>query len=237
MRATSRSGRPASISGQGVGGYGAAVHPADQVAVLEHRQVAADGLGGDVVLLRELDHGDPPRSRTSWVIACWRSAAYTGSSGMTRLGYVGFDLCLCCSTPEYVDCQGGAELNAVMTHSHLQGTPVVPGVAHAPALRGPRRGRPARHRALRRRRVRRRRRRAGGVRRRRRGGGRRVRRQGRQGERRGGRGAHRERRAWPATRACARRSSKYAQRGGAALVAPCTRRSSSSSPSSPAWAA
>src|SRR4029078_3322328 len=51
----------------------------------------------------------------------------------SRWAYVGFDLCLCCSTPEYVDCQGGAELNAVMTH--LQGTPVVPGVAHAPALR------------------------------------------------------------------------------------------------------
>jgi phosphoenolpyruvate-protein phosphotransferase (PTS system enzyme I) len=46
--------------------------------------------------------------------------------------YVGFDLRLCCSTPEYVDCQAGPLLNAAMTS--LQGTPVVPGVAHAPAL-------------------------------------------------------------------------------------------------------
>src|SRR5215212_8289006 len=75
-----------------------------------------------------------PRSRTSWVISCWRSAAYTGSSPFNDRAtrYVGFDLCLCCSTPEYVDCQAGPLLNADMTH--LQGTPVVPGVAHAPAL-------------------------------------------------------------------------------------------------------
>ena len=46
--------------GERVGGYGAAVHAADQVAVLEDRQVAAYGLGGDVVLLGELDHGDAP---------------------------------------------------------------------------------------------------------------------------------------------------------------------------------
>ena len=75
-----------------------------------------------------------PRSRTSWVISCWRSAAYTGSSahdGATS-AYVGFDLCLCCSTPEYVDCQGGAAVEC--GHDPLQGTPVVPGVAHAPAL-------------------------------------------------------------------------------------------------------
>ena len=132
--------------GQALGGHGAAVHPADQAHALERGEVAAHGLGGDVVLVGELGHRHAGRAAaTSWAIACWRSSAYMVIGGLLLSAV---NLCICCFTPECVDCQGRAGLTC--DHGHhaptstrpplLHGTPVVPGVAHGPALRRPRRG-------------------------------------------------------------------------------------------------
>ena len=88
----------------------AAVHPPDQAHPLEGGEVAAHGLGGDSYSSASSRPTAGRARPTSWAIACWRSSAYMP---VLLPGSTVTNLCMCCFTPECVDCQGCAGLTTV----------------------------------------------------------------------------------------------------------------------------
>ena len=214
------------------GGDGAAVHAADETGTLQGGEVAAHGLGGD---RRTASARSVTDSRPRWAsrsaMACWRSSAYTGLPPASVGDGIFVSVVLC---PNLLTVKGWRGLHFCMTTITLSSTATRAPPRQRPAARHPgrpgrgaraRRGRAHRDPARRPRRLRRRRARptedaARAVRRRGRSGRRPTRRRGRRTrQRRRRRGAHRDRRASPGTRGCARRCASGSTRGEPLLAA------------------
>ena len=120
--AWSRSPSPASITASAARGHGAAVHPADQAHPLEDRQVAADRLGRDVELLGDLGHREPAALGDE---LGHRLLALFGVHCQIESPPPSVNLCMCCFTPECVDCQGVRRFTRDHGHQHCR-TPPLP---------------------------------------------------------------------------------------------------------------